>query len=127
MISFSERRGCVLTQVGLQVGVDVEVFAPLHHALEDGHQTLQTLLTQTQLLQKQQSRSTVLLHPLQQTAGLFPAVNSVNIFKSVPSHNKNTFEWIGSLTPSKRVVFDPLGTSDCRRVMPRYCVLCIST
>ena len=40
-----------LTQVGLKVGVHIHVFAPLHHTLEDGHQTLQAFLAQTQLLQ----------------------------------------------------------------------------
>lgn len=31
-----------LTQVGLEVWIDVHVLAPLHHAFEDRHQTLQT-------------------------------------------------------------------------------------
>lgn len=33
------------TQVSLEVWVDVHVFAPLHHTLEDGNQTLQALFT----------------------------------------------------------------------------------
>lgn len=32
-----------LTEVGECVGADVEVFGPLHHAPQDGHQTLQPL------------------------------------------------------------------------------------
>ena len=39
-----------LTKAGLGVGVDVLILAPLHHALEDGHQTFQPLLPQGQLL-----------------------------------------------------------------------------
>lgn len=39
-----------LTEAGLRVGVDVLVFAPLNHALQNGHQTLQALLSECQLL-----------------------------------------------------------------------------
>lgn len=41
---------CTLTQVSLKVWIDIHVFAPLHHTLEDGHQTLQTLFTKAELL-----------------------------------------------------------------------------
>lgn len=33
------------------VGVHIQVFAPLHHALEDGHEALQALLPETELLE----------------------------------------------------------------------------
>lgn len=39
-----------LTEVGLQIGVNVKIFAPFHHALQNGHQTLQSFLSQAQLL-----------------------------------------------------------------------------
>lgn len=46
--------GCLqqgsLTEAGLVVGIHIQVFAPLHHALEDGHEALQAFLPQTELL-----------------------------------------------------------------------------
>lgn len=39
-----------LTEAGLVVGIHIQVFAPLHHALENGHEALQTFLPQTELL-----------------------------------------------------------------------------
>lgn len=47
---FSYLQWYTLTQVGLKVWIHVHVFAPLHHTLKDGHQTLQALFTQAQLL-----------------------------------------------------------------------------
>ena len=41
---------CSLTEAGLVVGIDIQVFAPFHHALENGHEALQTFLPQTELL-----------------------------------------------------------------------------
>lgn len=38
------------TKAGLGVGVDILVLTPLHHTLQDGHQTLQAFLPQGQLL-----------------------------------------------------------------------------
>ena len=38
--------GQSLTKAGLGVGVDVLVLTPFHHTLEDGHQTLQTFLSE---------------------------------------------------------------------------------
>lgn len=45
-----EREASGLTEAGLGVGVDVLVLTPLHHTLQDGHQALQALLPQGQLL-----------------------------------------------------------------------------
>lgn len=39
-----------LTEVGLQIGVYIQIFAPFHHALQNGHQTFQSFLSQAQLL-----------------------------------------------------------------------------
>ena len=39
-----------LTQAGLMIGIHIQVFAPLHHALEDGHEALQAFLPETELL-----------------------------------------------------------------------------
>lgn len=39
-----------LTKAGLVVGIHIQVFAPFHHALENGHEALQTFLPQTELL-----------------------------------------------------------------------------
>lgn len=39
-----------LTKAGLVVGIHIEVFAPFHHALENGHEALQAFLPQTELL-----------------------------------------------------------------------------
>lgn len=44
------RKHQYLTEAGLGVGVDVLVFAPLNHALQNGHQTLEALLSERQLL-----------------------------------------------------------------------------
>jgi N-acyl-D-aspartate/D-glutamate deacylase len=43
-------RFVILTQVGLRDGVDVQVSAPLDHALEDAHETLETADAHTLLL-----------------------------------------------------------------------------
>jgi hypothetical protein len=40
-----------LTQGSLVVGIHIQVLAPLHHALENRHQTLQAFLPQTELLE----------------------------------------------------------------------------
>lgn len=32
------------------VGIHIQVFAPLHHALEDGHEAFQAFLPETELL-----------------------------------------------------------------------------
>lgn len=42
--------GGSLTQAGLVVGIHIQVFAPLHHALEDGHEAFQAFLPETELL-----------------------------------------------------------------------------
>ena len=42
--------GGSLTQAGLMIGIHIQVFAPLHHALEDGHEALQAFLPETELL-----------------------------------------------------------------------------
>lgn len=39
-----------LTKAGLVVGIHIEVLAPLHHALENGHEALQAFLPQAELL-----------------------------------------------------------------------------
>lgn len=44
------------------VGVHVQILAPFHHALQNGHETLQAFLPQTELLEAQSEEYRALPH-----------------------------------------------------------------
>ena len=47
----------LLTEAGLVVGIHIQVLAPLHHALETGHEALQAFLPQTELLKDRSDKA----------------------------------------------------------------------
>lgn len=44
------------------VGVHVQILAPFHHALQNGHETFQAFLPQTELLEAQSEEDRALPH-----------------------------------------------------------------